>query len=182
MNTLLPRFSRFPKILPQSRISLYKPIAQARFSFIRPLSTKMPSATCPTELLNDKLKALSLAEPLPKYPNCYPAINPVDVYRAHLTDILTKVTGVDASIVYPALQWTQTLEKGDLVLPVPALRLKGKKPDQLAAEWVAAVSWIQVAKAAANSPSSPNHLSSTHPPSPAHSSNSSSKSTSLPKF
>ncbi|KUJ19230.1 putative Arginyl-tRNA synthetase, cytoplasmic [Mollisia scopiformis] len=87
--------------------------------------------------LSDKLKSLSLAEPLPKYPNCYPEVNPVDVYRAHLTSILTEVTGVDASVVYPALQWTQTLEKGDLVLPVPALRVKGKKPPELAAEWVA---------------------------------------------
>ncbi len=86
--------------------------------------------------LSEKLKSLSLAEPLPKYPNCFPEVNPVDIYRAHLTSILTEVTGVEASIIYPALQWTQTLEKGDLVLPVPALRVKGKKPPELAAEWV----------------------------------------------
>jgi arginyl-tRNA synthetase len=89
-----------------------------------------------TSLLADKLKALDLAAPLPKYPNCYPEVNPVDIYRAHLTSLLTEVTGVDAAIIYPALQWTQTLEKGDLVLPIPALRVKGKKPDQLAAEWI----------------------------------------------
>ncbi|KAE8447908.1 hypothetical protein EG329_009980 [Mollisiaceae sp. DMI_Dod_QoI] len=86
--------------------------------------------------LSEKLKSLSLAEPLPKYPNCFPEVNPVDIYRSHLTSILTEVTGVEASIIYPALQWTQTLEKGDLVLPVPALRVKGKKPPELAAEWV----------------------------------------------
>jgi arginyl-tRNA synthetase len=90
--------------------------------------------------LSEKLKDLSLATPLPEYPNCYPEVNPVDIYRAHLTEILTKVTGVDAALVYPALQWTQTLEKGDLVLPIPALRVKGKKPPELAAEWVANVS------------------------------------------
>ncbi|KAG9231288.1 putative Arginyl-tRNA synthetase, cytoplasmic [Amylocarpus encephaloides] len=86
--------------------------------------------------LADKLTSLSLAEPLPKYPNCYPEINTVDIYRSHLTAILTEVTGVDSSIIYPALQWTQTLEKGDLVLPIPALRVMRKKPDQLAAEWL----------------------------------------------
>lgn len=91
------------------------------------------------DLLATKLKSLSVAS-LPKYPNCYPEVNPVDIYRAHLTEILTKVTGVDAAIIYPALQWTQTLEKGDLVLPVPALRVKGKKPPELAAEWVEKVS------------------------------------------
>jgi arginyl-tRNA synthetase len=89
--------------------------------------------------LAETLKGLSLTTPLPKYPNSYPDVNPVDIYRAHLTSILTEVTGVDAAIVYPALQWTQTLEKGDLVLPIPALRVKGKKPDELAAEWLAKV-------------------------------------------
>jgi Arginyl tRNA synthetase N terminal domain len=93
---------------------------------------KMAAATA----LSEQLRELSLATPLPTYPNCYPEDNPVDIYRAHLTSILTEVTGVDASIVYPALQWTQTLEKGDLVLPIPALRVKGKKPNELAAEWV----------------------------------------------
>ncbi len=86
--------------------------------------------------LAEMLKSLSLIEPLPKYPNCFPEVNTVDIYRAHLTLILTEVTGVEASIIYPALQWTQKMEKGDLVLPVPALRVKGKKPPELAAEWV----------------------------------------------
>ncbi|KAL5322511.1 hypothetical protein ACEPPN_010484 [Leptodophora sp. 'Broadleaf-Isolate-01'] len=86
--------------------------------------------------LSDKLKSLELETPLPKYPNCYPEVNPVDIYRAHITSILEDVTGVDTSIIYPALQWTQTLDKGDLVLPVPALRVKDKKPAELAAEWV----------------------------------------------
>jgi arginyl-tRNA synthetase len=85
--------------------------------------------------LANQLGSLGLHDTLPSYPNCYPELNPVDIYRAHLTSILTKITGVEASIVYPALQWTQTLEKGDLVLPVPALRVKGKKPPELAAEW-----------------------------------------------
>lgn len=90
-----------------------------------------------TTSLADKLSSLSLKDPLPKYANCFPEINTVDIYRAHLTSLLTEVTGVDASIIYPALQWTQTLEKGDLVLPVPALRVKGKKkPAELAAEWI----------------------------------------------
>jgi hypothetical protein len=85
--------------------------------------------------LVDRLSALGLKESLHTYPNCHPEVNPVDVYRAHLTSILTELSGVDAAIVYPALAWTQTLEKGDLVLPVPALRVVGKKPTELAEEW-----------------------------------------------
>ncbi|KAK8139483.1 hypothetical protein PG984_002863 [Apiospora sp. TS-2023a] len=72
---------------------------------------------------------------LDKYPNCFPDINPVDIYRSHITSILSKITGVDAKIVYPALSWTSTLDKGDIVLPIPALRVKGK-PDALGNEWL----------------------------------------------
>jgi arginyl-tRNA synthetase len=88
-----------------------------------------------TKELSKSLEALGLKDQLETFSNCYPELNPVDVYRSHITSILADVTGVDKSIIYPFLQWTQTLEKGDLVLPVPALRIKGKKPDELSAEW-----------------------------------------------
>jgi hypothetical protein len=74
----------------------------------------------------------SSLEEIPQLPSRYQ----IDSYRAHITELLHEVTGVDSLIIYPALQWTQTLDKGDLVLPVPALRVKGKKPPELAAEWV----------------------------------------------
>jgi len=93
-------------------------------------------AASASQTLAQKLNALSLEGELPTYPNCYPEINPFDIYRAHLTSILTPITGVDASIVYPALRWTDTLEKGDLNLPIQALRIKGKKPAELGAEWL----------------------------------------------
>ncbi|KAK8115402.1 Nucleotidylyl transferase [Apiospora kogelbergensis] len=80
-------------------------------------------------------KQFSHLPALDKYPNCFPDINPTDIYRSHLTSILSSITGVDPKIVYPALQWTATLDKGDIVLPIPALRIKGK-PDVLGSEWV----------------------------------------------
>ena len=70
-----------------------------------------------------------------KFPGCYPEFNPVDVYRAHIATKLSEITGVDASIVYPNIQWTATLDKGDLTIAVPALRVKGEKPDRLAEKW-----------------------------------------------
>jgi hypothetical protein len=70
-----------------------------------------------------------------EFQDCYPQYNPFDVYRAKLAIILSNISGVDAKTVYPALQWTQTLDNGDLVLPVPALKIKGRKPTDLAAEW-----------------------------------------------
>jgi hypothetical protein len=69
------------------------------------------------------------------FPGSYPDLNPVDVYRIHLAETLSVVTGVDAKIIYPLLQRTQTLDNGDLLLPVSALRMKGEKPDVLATRW-----------------------------------------------
>jgi hypothetical protein len=144
MSATLSCLSRYPRNCLLLRVPVCKPILRStRATSIRSVSSKpfkMPSATSASELLSEKLKSLRVATPLLEYPNCFPEVNPVDIYRAHLTSILTEVTGVDANIVYPALQWTQTLEKGDLVLPVPALRIKGKKPAELAAEWVEKVS------------------------------------------
>jgi hypothetical protein len=140
MNTSFSRLSRQPlhylrlwPVHPRSNKQTRRLNSQGAFP---PRTYRMTAAE---STLAETLRGLSLTTPLPKYPNCYPEVNPVDVYRSHLTSILTEVTGVDAAIIYPALQWTQTLEKGDLVLPIPALRVKGKKPAELAAEWVAKV-------------------------------------------
>lgn len=83
---------------------------------------------------------LSLDNIRDNFPTCYPETNPVDVYRAHLTNVLEKVTGVDPKIIYNAIQWTQGLDKGDLIVAAPALRVKGKKPDELVKEWEEKVS------------------------------------------
>jgi len=83
--------------------------------------------------LANTLKDIGLSD-VPKAPNTYPERNPVDTYRSHITELLAPVAGVDSKILYPVIQWTQTLDMGDLVVPVPALRIKGKKPDQLAKE------------------------------------------------
>ncbi|OCK85588.1 arginyl-tRNA synthetase [Lepidopterella palustris CBS 459.81] len=91
------------------------------------------SHTQSVEDVTATLKKFGL-ETIPEAPNTYPALNPVDIFRSHITDLLASVSGIDPKIIYPALQWTQTLDKGDLTLPVPALRVKGKKPIELAAE------------------------------------------------
>jgi arginyl-tRNA synthetase len=64
----------------------------------------------------------------------FPTYNQIDIYRAHIAELLAPITGVASEQIYPLLQWTQILEYGDLMLPVPALRIKGKKPDALAVE------------------------------------------------
>lgn len=85
--------------------------------------------------LAQRVEGLSLAGLAQKYPTAHPEINPLDLYRAHLSDVMSKISGVETSIIYPVVMWTQGLDKGDFVVAVPALRIKGQKPDVLAQEW-----------------------------------------------
>jgi hypothetical protein len=85
--------------------------------------------------LTSSLQSLGLSSvPQVKGAPTFPAYNQVDIYRSHIAELLAPITGVSAEQIYPLLQWTQVLEYGDLMLPVPALRIKGKKPDALAQE------------------------------------------------
>ncbi|KAF2151469.1 arginyl-tRNA synthetase [Myriangium duriaei CBS 260.36] len=87
------------------------------------------------ESLSSALQALGLSN-IPQVPEAttFPVYNQFDIYRSHIAELLEPITGAPAKIILPALQWTAVLDHGDLVLPVPALRLKGKKPDQIALE------------------------------------------------
>ncbi|KAJ5662793.1 Arginine--tRNA ligase cytoplasmic [Penicillium macrosclerotiorum] len=68
-----------------------------------------------------------------KFPDCFPSLNPMDIYREHIAEELGKAAGIDSNLIYPRIAWTNTLDKGDLSLPVAALRIK-KNPQELAAE------------------------------------------------
>lgn len=101
----------------------------------------VPRGTRPPTLTMDELTASLSSLGVSKVPSVpdiitHPTFNQFDIYRSHITELLVPITGVDAKIIYPALQWTQTLANGDLMLPVPALRIKGKKPDAFAQEIV----------------------------------------------
>lgn len=81
------------------------------------------------------LSTIGISElPSPPGVQLFPQHNPVDVYRAVIIGKLREITGVEPAIISNAIQWPQDLKHGDLVLPVPALRQKGKKPDELAKE------------------------------------------------
>lgn len=83
--------------------------------------------------LSKSLKSFGLSD-VPKQPGTYPELNPVDIYRSHITELLASSSGIDAKTILPTVSWTQKPEMGDLVIAVPALRIKGKKPDELAQE------------------------------------------------
>lgn len=85
------------------------------------------------EDLTNTLATLGL-DKVPQEPNTYPALNPFDVYRSHITELLSSVSGVDKQIIYPTLAWTAKPEHGDLQLAVPALRQKKKDMKAFAQE------------------------------------------------
>jgi len=85
--------------------------------------------------LNALLSSLGLSEQITKFPDSAPEANPIDIFRCYIAEVLAKISGVDSALIYPALEWTNQFEKGDLILAVPRLRVKGKAPADLATEW-----------------------------------------------
>ena len=88
---------------------------------------------------NGKISSLPIRDTVEHSTAMAPPLNPVDVYRSHISESLSRITGVPASEILPKLQWTQTQDKGDIMLAVPALRIKGKKPAEQAAEFAGKV-------------------------------------------
>jgi len=84
--------------------------------------------------ISANLAKLSLKEPT-KYENSFPEYNTVDLLRNYITEELAKISGVEPNLIFPALEWTNTLDRGDLLIPIPRLRIKGAKPQDLAVEW-----------------------------------------------
>jgi len=58
------------------------------------------------------------------------AQNPVDFYRHHIAEKLSPIVNKPVEDLQKFLSWTQTLDKGDLMLPVAALREKVKPQDR----------------------------------------------------
>lgn len=90
------------------------------------------------EDLSTKLRSLGVSDAPQMSPaqNIYPQYNVLDVYRAHITSHIHKITNVEPEIIGKALQLSKTLDNGDLVIQAAALRIKGRKPDELAKEIV----------------------------------------------
>lgn len=96
-------------------------------------NSNSPGATLTVDDLANVLQKVGL-DAVPQQPNTYPTLNPFDIFRAHITDLLSQQTGVDKAIIYPTLAWTAKPENGDLQLAVPALRLKRKDLKEFAKE------------------------------------------------
>ncbi|QLL33145.1 hypothetical protein HG536_0E00550 [Torulaspora globosa] len=103
----------------------------SQYTSVRTVRTMSAPAICP---ITAQLQKLSIEEPTVAE-GSHPDVNIVDLMRNYVTQELSKISGVDPSLIFPALEWTNTLERGDLLIPVPRLRIKGANPKDLAADW-----------------------------------------------
>lgn len=88
--------------------------------------------------ITESLAALGLKNE-PSIESSYPDYNVVDVMRNYITNELNSITGISKDIIFPALDSPSTLDKGDLLVPLPRLRLpKGTDFKTKAAEIAAA--------------------------------------------
>lgn len=84
--------------------------------------------------ITQSLHKLGLEQP-EILPESYPQLNPIDVLRNYITKELSQVSGVDKDLIFQALDTPTTMDKGDLIIPLPRLRLKGVNPKDKAIEW-----------------------------------------------
>lgn len=85
-------------------------------------------------ILSQQLSKLGLSSP-PSVENSYPEHNTLDLLKNYITDELHKLSAVDKAIIFESLDVPSTLDKGDLLIPIPRLRLKGINPKDKATEW-----------------------------------------------
>lgn len=84
--------------------------------------------------LTKYLKDMSIQQPA-RIEGSFPDVNVVDLFRNYISQELSKIADIKPELIYEALEWTNTLERGDLLIPVPRLRIKGANPKDLATEW-----------------------------------------------
>lgn len=77
--------------------------------------------------LQKKLRTLGIDHSLPSYESGDILANPLDIYRSFMANELTKILDCDRQLIYNAIQWSNQLSNGDLILIVPKLGLKGAK-------------------------------------------------------
>jgi arginyl-tRNA synthetase len=72
-----------------------------------------------SEGLTTKLAGIDLFEAALFHEVAFPALGPVDILHCVISDDLSKISRVDRKLIYPALSWINSLDKGDLLLAVP---------------------------------------------------------------
>ncbi|KAK6463660.1 arginyl-tRNA synthetase [Scheffersomyces coipomensis] len=80
--------------------------------------------------ITSSLTSLGLEKPELEIPGSNPENNVVDIFRNYIVQELHKLTSIDVQVIYNALNTPATLDKGDLILPLPQLKLKGNPKEK----------------------------------------------------
>ncbi|ODH51987.1 hypothetical protein GX48_01775 [Paracoccidioides brasiliensis] len=83
--------------------------------------------------LETLLQGLGLTVPIPAFSAANVVVNPVDIYRCYVADVVKQAAECGEDITFNAIERTQVLAHGDVVLIVARLRLKGDSIGQVAA-------------------------------------------------
>lgn len=108
----------------RSSLTTFRPVVFSpiyhRAAFVTPARPGTFATMASADTLPGSVESLTLQSTTQKspFPGCFPSLNPVDVYREHIATEMSKATGIDAEKIYSRLAWTNTLDKGDLTLPV----------------------------------------------------------------
>lgn len=73
--------------------------------------------------ITKSLASLGLKQTETSVQGSYPDFNVVDVMRNYISSELHSLTGIAQDVIFPALDTPSTLDKGDLLVPLPRLRL-----------------------------------------------------------
>lgn len=85
------------------------------------------------DALQTSLESLNLNVPIPEIEAAEVLVNPLDVCRTYLAEILADIAGCDIEAAYKSIQWPNNIFNGDLAVILPKLR-PGAKADALAVE------------------------------------------------
>jgi hypothetical protein len=97
-----------------------RPSIRIRIPLIPSRSFSRTATMATADSLTASVQALTLQSTTKtsKFPGCFPTLNPMDIYREHIAEELGKAAGIDPELIFSRLAWTNTLDKGDLSLPV----------------------------------------------------------------
>ncbi|KAI5955739.1 SYR1 [Candida jiufengensis] len=84
--------------------------------------------------ITQELEKLGLQQPK-SVKESFPNYNIIDVFRNYIADELNRISEVDKDTIYQALDNTKTLDQGDVIIPIPKLKLKGINPNEKSKEW-----------------------------------------------
>ncbi|KAH7077047.1 hypothetical protein FB567DRAFT_140494 [Paraphoma chrysanthemicola] len=92
-------------------------------------------STLNTSGLAQLLEGLSVIESTPPFSDAHVLVNPLDVWRSALADLLARLVGCESSDAFKAIQWPNNIFNGDLSVPLPKVSPRCK-PAELSSKLI----------------------------------------------